>query len=307
LLVLRAPCPPADPAVGCACSCEMCPVSRNCTWSPARINSVSLARRRRPCGSATLRAHFFRTVCRAPGFVRNERKASVVWWPTNDGSYPILKIMISVLHGARWLGRGRRRFVRGSDGNGLYVPELSPGGSLVYGRRSPVRGIVPSGQAGFSLIEVMVTLVVLGIGMLGLAALQITGMRVNDGALIRTRAVIAAADLADRIRAQPAGFIGAGGKVSLAYDGCGENAPSCGDPVSCWQSDFCGRYQPDGGPQGLPAPPDGDTVSVDCTNAGGCGNGNCAITVRWSEERAGQNDPDAGEESEFRFCTRIPL
>jgi type IV pilus assembly protein PilV len=164
-------------------------------------------------------------------------------------------------------------------------------------------------HAGFSLIEVMVTLVVLGIGLLGLAALQITGMRVNDGALMRTRAVMAAADLADRIRAQPAGFLDGGleelGEVTLAADGC-DNPPDCVDAVTCWQSDFCTRYQSADGPKELPPPAAGDVASIECTNAAGCGDGNCAIRIRWSDERAGVNDPGGGGDSEFRFCTRIP-
>jgi type IV pilus assembly protein PilV len=164
-------------------------------------------------------------------------------------------------------------------------------------------------QAGFSLIEVMVTLVVLGIGMLGLAALQITGMRVNDGALMRTRAVMAATDLADRIRAQPSAFIpsggGAGTLVSLTAGAC-ESPPACNDAVSCWKMDFCARYQPDGGPQELPPPSAGNIASLSCGAGSGCGDRNCAIVIRWSDERAGQSDPGGGGDTGFRFCTRMP-
>jgi len=160
--------------------------------------------------------------------------------------------------------------------------------------------------SGFSLVEVMVTMVVLGIGMLGLAALQITGMRVNDGALMRTRAVMAATDLADRVRAQPDAFrVGVHSGVSLSAGGC-SSPPECADAVTCWKKDFCNRYQPTDGPQELPSPSDGAMASVDCSGAGGCGNGNCAISIRWSDERAGRSDPGGGEDLEFLFCTRMP-
>ena len=65
--------------------------------------------------------------------------------------------------------------------------------------------ILPAGPAvgGFSLIEVLVALVVLSIGMIGIAAMQVEGLRFGQQAVIGTRAVGLAADIADRIRANP--------------------------------------------------------------------------------------------------------
>jgi type IV pilus assembly protein PilV len=54
---------------------------------------------------------------------------------------------------------------------------------------------------GFTLIEVLVALVVLGIGMLGLGRLFLYTLQGNSSATSRTVAVNLAADLADRIRA----------------------------------------------------------------------------------------------------------
>lgn len=61
--------------------------------------------------------------------------------------------------------------------------------------------------AGFTLVEVLIALVVLSIGLLGIAALYLETLRANRTALYRTQAVTLAADLADRIRANrdPAG------------------------------------------------------------------------------------------------------
>ncbi len=59
--------------------------------------------------------------------------------------------------------------------------------------------------AGFSLIEVLVALLVLSIGLLGLAALQATGMKYNSDAYYRTQASILAYDIIDRMRANPKG------------------------------------------------------------------------------------------------------
>ncbi len=58
----------------------------------------------------------------------------------------------------------------------------------------------PARHYGFSMIEVMVTLAVLAIGLLGLAALQSVGIRFNHQSYQRTQAVFQAYDILDRIR-----------------------------------------------------------------------------------------------------------
>lgn len=66
----------------------------------------------------------------------------------------------------------------------------------------------PAGQGGFTMIEVLVALLVLSIGMLGLAALQITALKFNQGAYQRTQAVYQVYDMIDRIRANSVGKTG---------------------------------------------------------------------------------------------------
>lgn len=58
---------------------------------------------------------------------------------------------------------------------------------------------------GFSLIETLIALVVLSVGLLGVAALHVEGMRYGHSGLYTTRAVLLAGDMADRIRANPLG------------------------------------------------------------------------------------------------------
>ena len=70
-------------------------------------------------------------------------------------------------------------------------------------RRLPV----PAGRAmrtrgrGFTIVEVLVALVVVTVGMLGIAGLYITTLRSGGGAIYRMQAVNLASDMADRIRA----------------------------------------------------------------------------------------------------------
>ena len=56
-------------------------------------------------------------------------------------------------------------------------------------------------QRGFSLIEILVAVVVLSIGLLGLAGLQTTSLRINQSAYMQTQAVSRAYDVIDQVRA----------------------------------------------------------------------------------------------------------
>lgn len=57
---------------------------------------------------------------------------------------------------------------------------------------------------GFSLLEVLVALLVLSIGLLGLALLQTTSLRMNTESYSRTQATILAYDIIDRMRVNSA-------------------------------------------------------------------------------------------------------
>ena len=60
-------------------------------------------------------------------------------------------------------------------------------------------------SAGFSMIELLVAVLVLGIGVLGVTALQMVSLQNNREALLRAEAVQLAYDMMDRIRANPVG------------------------------------------------------------------------------------------------------
>lgn len=68
---------------------------------------------------------------------------------------------------------------------------------------------------GFSLIEVLVALFVLAIGLLGLAALQTTGLKFSHQSYERTQATFQAYDIIDRIRANKSGT---GDTVNTTYN-----------------------------------------------------------------------------------------
>lgn len=58
-------------------------------------------------------------------------------------------------------------------------------------------------QLGFSLIETLISLLVLSVGLLGLGGLQLSSLKGANNAHYRTVASIAATDMIDRMRANP--------------------------------------------------------------------------------------------------------
>ena len=56
---------------------------------------------------------------------------------------------------------------------------------------------------GFSMIELLVAVLVMGIGVLGITGLQMVSLQNNRGALVRAEAVLLAYDMIDRMRTNP--------------------------------------------------------------------------------------------------------
>ncbi len=85
-------------------------------------------------------------------------------------------------------------------------------------------------QHGFSMIEVLVSLIVIGVGMLGLSGLQIASIKGTNNAHSRNVASMLIMELSDRMRANPAGVTG----------GFYENNVNCTqDENQCRTATFC--------------------------------------------------------------------
>jgi type IV pilus assembly protein PilV len=64
-------------------------------------------------------------------------------------------------------------------------------------------------QAGFSLIEVLVTMLLISLALLGTSGLQTFALKLNQGGQFRTQAVLLASDLSERMEAnKPAAVAG---------------------------------------------------------------------------------------------------
>jgi type IV pilus assembly protein PilV len=82
-------------------------------------------------------------------------------------------------------------------------------------------------QQGFSLIEILITMVITSIGLLGIAGLIVTSLKNNQGSYSRTQASMLANDIVDRMRANR----GTAESASLPYNLAMNASPSTSAPV----------------------------------------------------------------------------
>jgi len=139
---------------------------------------------------------------------------------------------------------------------------------------------------GFSLVEVLIALVIMSVGMLGIAGLYVQSMQAGRTSMLRHHAVTLAGDIADRIRANPtagAAYAAAAGVDSncVAMNADCDVAQMAGHDILLWQAqalDF------------LPPMNDGSQQVVVVFNAGTLPQ-SYAITVRWDEPTPDGNPP----------------
>jgi len=81
-------------------------------------------------------------------------------------------------------------------------------------------------QRGFTMIEILVALVVLAVGLLGIAGLQTVGLRHTHSSHLTTQANMLGNDMAERMRANMGGVNGGGYSAVTGNEtdpGCGTN------------------------------------------------------------------------------------
>jgi type IV pilus assembly protein PilV len=143
-------------------------------------------------------------------------------------------------------------------------------------------------QRGITLVESLVALVVLSVGMLGIAALFVASVRYNRTAMLRTQAINLVSDMSDRIRANAT----AGAAYDLASYGAAPATRDCA-PSDASGGDNCTieELAQDDLARWLAAvetalPPTGDeepAAVVEFTPAAGGGPDRYTVQVRWQE------------------------
>jgi len=154
-------------------------------------------------------------------------------------------------------------------------------------------------ESGFSMIELLVAVLVMGVGVLGITGLQVVSLQNNGSALIRGQAVQLSYEILDRIRANPLGTPAgnAYNNISLAQAPVGATnceAGPCSEAqmavfdVAIWKCSL-GNYNSESVCEGLrnagvlpsvselPGLPQGDgSISVSAE-------GVITVTVQWQE------------------------
>lgn len=86
-------------------------------------------------------------------------------------------------------------------------------------------------QSGIALIEVLITVLILAIGFLGLAGLQLTALRNNSSAYERSQATMLAYDIIDRMRANRDAALN--GSYNTALDAAPSATDCRGSAANC--------------------------------------------------------------------------
>lgn len=174
---------------------------------------------------------------------------------------------------------------------------------------SPQSNVVYSQQRGVSLIEVLVALVVLSVGFVGYAGLQMIGVRTASDALLRTQAIGLAENMVERMHANRSAIndVDVNGGNSLYAGIRSANINCAAPPLNCdrmgdgtaasmcnvpelvaWDAFtvYCGFPAANGETMGgiQDTLPEGG-LAVDCiAGGGGCLPGSAhQVTVSWEE------------------------
>ncbi|MFT6955875.1 MAG: type IV pilus assembly protein PilV [Halieaceae bacterium] len=154
-----------------------------------------------------------------------------------------------------------------------------------------------SEQSGFTLIEVLISLLVLLIGLLGVAGIQIVSFQNNQGAYIRSQATFIASDFMDRIRANSADrFVSPAATLNTQYDDVDTRNVTVSGTFPCNTNPCSGSAMADQDIQELathftstpPTVPNGYAlVDVVTSTSGGNTLYEYVVTVFWSEKSWG--------------------
>ena len=146
----------------------------------------------------------------------------------------------------------------------------------------PVNMSHPEKQRGFTMLEVLVSMIVIALGLLGYAGLQAASLKNGNTAYLRSQATMLSHDIVERMRVNRA--VALVGTYNIAIGSTGGGSGVAGNDLSEWKRNLS---------QSLPA---GDGA-VSVSGVGGA-QGNVQITIQW-------DDDGDGNPTEFFMQTRL--
>jgi type IV pilus assembly protein PilV len=139
-----------------------------------------------------------------------------------------------------------------------------------------------SRQSGFGLVEVLVAVVVLSIGLLGLAGLQLRTLRNNESSFERGMAVVETHSIVEAMRADRTNAMN--NKFNIAISANSPTGATFADvAVAAWRANLTA------------------SLGAGATGAVACNGTDCTITVQWDDSRG------TGGSSSLQVVTQVQL
>ncbi len=129
-------------------------------------------------------------------------------------------------------------------------------------------------QSGFTLLEVMVAVFVLSVGLLGLAHLQITALKANQSADLRTQASLYASDILNRMRANRLASQNGAYIIAPTDDTPSSIGNVASQDLTDWRTNLS---------EALP----GGTGGVNCPAFNNLNEFVCTVTIQWRDIHLG--------------------
>ena len=146
-----------------------------------------------------------------------------------------------------------------------------------------------SGEGGFTLIEVLVSLIILSVGVMGIAAMQMSTYKQLQTSQNMSTAAMLAGDIADRMRANQAAALANSYNHTTAPDAVRNCAALTCTTAQLATYDIAQWQQRLTGANGGGARDPGSLPSGEGTVARIAGTNNFNIIVRWDDDLSGSN------------------
>lgn len=154
------------------------------------------------------------------------------------------------------------------------MPALSPPLMPVQAMNPIPAHSYPRAQRGVGLIEILISVLVLSIGLLGVASVQTRALATNNGAAARSMAVVASYDILEAMRADITAARSGNYNTTVAANDC----PSVGTLMETQISNWCNQLATTLGADAS------TTGQINCDSAGV---GDCTVTINYDDSRIG--------------------
>lgn len=145
----------------------------------------------------------------------------------------------------------------------------------IHARRRPQAPAM--GQCGAGLVEVLIAVLILSLGLLGMAALQTRALQGNQWSFQQGAVVMQAYDIADAIRADVPAM--ESGHFDIAMDDAAPSGSSFANvAMAAWRGNLTALLGPEA------------SGAIDCDGE------TCVIVTRWKDIRAQQTEEEDGME-----------